>query len=327
MKWESFTINTKAAAEDILSATLLSLGIEGVEIRDHVPLTREEAHGMYIATGEDEGRTLMPDLPEDSDAAQVVFYLDPEKDDIPKLLQDVQTALEQLRLTADIGAATITQGETQDKDWINNWKKYWHTFTVGDMVIKPTWETLPKEYAGRPVLSMDPGTAFGTGAHETTRMVLKELQAAVKGGEAVLDIGCGSGILSIAALLLGAGKVSATDIDPNAEIAFHQNADINGIDPSKYTIYLGDLVTDEALAKTIGFEQYDLVCANILHDILIPLSRTVDRFVRPGGLLFYSGIIEAQEENVKAAVAANPHLKLKMTNHDGEWVSLVIQKV
>lgn len=326
MKWESFTIETKAAAEDFISAALASLGIQGVEIRDNVPLTKEEAHGMFIDTGDDEGKSLMPKLP-DSDAAQVIFYLDPEKDDIPAILQQVQKALEELKLTTDIGSAAISQSETEDKDWINNWKKYWHTFTIGNLVIKPTWETVPENLQGRPVLSMDPGTAFGTGSHETTRMVIRELEQAVKGGELVLDVGCGSGILSLTALLFGADHAVGTDLDPNAKTAFMENAAINHFTPDRYDIVLGDIVTDKAAADEIGYERYDIVCANILHDVLIPMSAVIDRHMKPGALLFTSGIIEAKEQAVREAIEANPHLQVLETYHDGEWVSITAKKV
>lgn len=326
MKWESFTIQTKVEAEDILSATLASLGIEGVEIRDHVPLTKEEAHGMFIDTGDDAGKSLMPDLPED-DRAQVIFYLDPEKDDIPAILKKVQASLEQLRLTADIGSAVITQDTTEDKDWINNWKKYWHTFTIGELVIKPTWEKIPEELAGHPVLSMDPGTAFGTGAHETTRMVIRELEQAVKGGEQVLDVGCGSGILSLTALLLGAEHAVGTDLDPNARTAFLENAAINHFTPDRFDIVLGDIVSDKVSADAVGYSRYDIVCANILHDVLIPMSAHIDRHMKEGGLLFTSGIIQEKEADVRKAIASNPRLKVLDTFHDGEWVSITAKKV
>lgn len=314
------------AAEDIISATLSSLGIQGVEIKDHVPLTKEEAHGMFIDTGDDEGRSLMPEMPDD-DSAQVIFYLDPEKDDIPTVLSQVKAALEELKKTADIGSAAITQSETEDKDWINNWKKYWKTFTIGDLVIKPTWETLPENLKGRPVLSIDPGTAFGTGAHETTRMVIRELQSAVKGGEQILDVGCGSGILSLAALLFGAGHAVGTDLDPNAKTAFLENAAVNHFTPDQFDIVLGDIVTDKAAADAVGYERYDIVCANILHDVLIPMSAVIDRHMKEGGLLFTSGIIEEKEEAVRNAIEANPKLCVLDTFHDGEWVSITAKKV
>jgi ribosomal protein L11 methyltransferase len=326
MKWESFTIETKAAAEDILSATLADLGIEGVEIRDHVPLTREEAHGMFIDTGEDAGKSLMPDMPPD-DRAQVIFYLDPEKDDISAILQRVQASLEELKLTADIGSAAITESETEDKDWINNWKKYWHTFAIGKLIIKPTWEDVPGEAAGRPVLSMDPGTAFGTGAHETTRMVIRELEQAVHGGEQVLDVGCGSGILSLTALLFGADHAVGTDLDPNARTAFLENAAVNHFSKDRFDIVLGDIVSDKAAADAVGYNRYDIVCANILHDVLIPMSAVIDRHMKEGGLLFTSGIIAAKEADVRNALEANPLLKVLETYHDGEWVSITAKKV
>ena len=210
MKWNKYSIETTTEAVDLISYTLAELGVEGIEIEDNVQLTQEEAKTMFV--------DFIPDLPPDDGSARVNFYIDVEEDD-NTMLGKVQEALEELRDFCDIGSCKITESQTEDKDWINNWKNYWHTFTIGDLYIKPTWEPITEEMAGHPVLSIDPGTAFGTGSHETTRMVIKELQKYVKGGEEVLDVGCGSGILSVVALKYGAKHALGTDLDPNAIIA------------------------------------------------------------------------------------------------------------
>ena len=177
MKWNKYSIQTTTDAVDMISSTLNDIGIEGIEIEDNVQLTKEEAKSMFV--------DFIPDLPPDDGRAKVNFYIDSEEDD-GSMLEKVKAELEDLRMFIDIGEGTITESETEDKDWINNWKQYWHTFTIGDLFIKPTWEPETEEMKGHAVLSIDPGTAFGTGSHETTRMVIKQLQKYVKDGDEVL---------------------------------------------------------------------------------------------------------------------------------------------
>ena len=210
MKWNKYSIQTTTEAVDFISSMLGELGIEGIEIEDNVQLTQEEAKTMFV--------DFIPDLPPDDGSAKVNFYIDSDEDD-NTIMDKVKDGLEELRLFCNVGAGTISESQTEDKDWINNWKQYWHTFTIGDLYIKPTWEPLTEEMKGHAVLSIDPGTAFGTGSHETTRMVILQLQKYIKGGEEVLDVGCGSGILSVVALKYGAKHAFGTDLDPNAIIA------------------------------------------------------------------------------------------------------------
>ena len=191
MKWNRYTIKTTTEAVDLISCMLAELGIEGIEIQDNVQLTQEEAKTMFV--------DFIPELPPDDGTAKVNFYIDADEDD-NTILGKVEEGLEELRTFVNVGDATVTESQTEDKDWINNWKQYWHTFTIGDLYIKPTWEPVTDEMKGHQVLSIDPGTAFGTGSHETTRMVILQLQKYIKGGEQVLDVGCGSGILSVVAL-------------------------------------------------------------------------------------------------------------------------------
>ena len=181
MKWNKYSIQTTTEAVDFISSMLGELGIEGIEIEDNVQLTQEEAKTMFV--------DFIPDLPPDDGSAKVNFYIDSDEDD-NTIMDKVKDGLEELRLFCNVGAGTISESQTEDKDWINNWKQYWHTFTIGDLYIKPTWEPLTEEMKGHAVLSIDPGTAFGTGSHETTRMVIRQLQKYIKGGEEVLDVGC-----------------------------------------------------------------------------------------------------------------------------------------
>ena len=266
MKWNRYTIKTTTEAVDLISCMLAELGIEGIEIQDNVQLTQEEAKTMFV--------DFIPELPPDDGTAKVNFYIDADEDD-NTILGKVEEGLEELRTFVNVGDATVTESQTEDKDWINNWKQYWHTFTIGDLYIKPTWEPVTDEMKGHQVLSIDPGTAFGTGSHETTRMVILQLQKYIKGGEEVLDVGCGSGILSVVALKYGANHALGTDLDPNAIIASEENAQQNDIAPEKLEVIEGNIIDNKAVQDRCGYECYDVVCANILADVLEPLSAEI----------------------------------------------------
>ena len=180
MKWNKYSIKTTTEAVDLISCMLSEYGIEGIEIEDNVQLTQEEAKTMFV--------DFIPELPPDDGTARVNFYVDSDEDD-NTILDKVKEGLEELRTFTDVGEGTITESQTEDKDWINNWKQYWHTFSIGDLYIKPTWEEVTEEMKGHPVLSIDPGTAFGTGSHETTRMVIRQLQKYTTQNCQVLDVG------------------------------------------------------------------------------------------------------------------------------------------
>lgn len=259
MKWNRYSIKTTTAAIDLLSSALDDIGIEGIEIQDNVQLTQEEAKTMFV--------DFIPELPPDDGTAVVNFYIDSEEDD-GTLVKKAEQEIEDLRMFVDVGDGTITRSETEDKDWINNWKQYWHTFTIGNLYIKPTWEEVTEEMKGHPVLSIDPGTAFGTGSHETTRMVIKQLEKYVKDGDNVLDVGCGSGILSVVALKYGAAHAFGTDLDPNAIIASHENSEQNNITSEQFEVIEGNIIDDKKVQDACGYECYDIVCANILADVL-----------------------------------------------------------
>lgn len=276
MKWRRYTIKTTTEAVDIISSELDDLGIEGIEIEDNVQLTQEEAKTMFV--------DFIPDLPEDDGTAKVSFYIECEEgstfEDDAKLISDVKDRLKEISAYTNIGEGTISQSETEDKDWINNWKQYWHTFSIGDLYIKPTWEEVTEEMKGHPVLSIDPGTAFGTGSHETTRLVIKQIQKYVKEGMEVLDVGCGSGILSVVALKYGAKHAFGTDLDPNAIIASEENSEVNGIKPEQFKVIEGNIIDDPKVQEDAGFEKYDIVVANILADVLEPLSKEITQHMK-----------------------------------------------
>jgi ribosomal protein L11 methyltransferase len=317
MKWNKYTINTTTQAVDLLSATLAECGIEGIEIEDNVQLTQEEAKTMFV--------DFIPELPPDEGLAKVNFYLDSDEDN-DEVLERVRGELADLKSFTDIGDGTITESQTEDKDWINNWKQYWHTFSIGDLFIKPTWEAETEEMKGHPVLSIDPGTAFGTGSHETTRMVIRQLQKYVKSGDEVLDVGCGSGILSVVALKYGAKHALGTDLDPNAIIASNENAQQNGVNSSDLEVIEGNIIDDKAVQDRCGYECYDIVCANILADVLIPLSGEITRHMKHGAYFITSGIIDTKENEVAEVFNANEELEIVEINHDGEWVNITARR-
>jgi len=317
MKWNKYSIETTTEAVDLISCALAELGIEGVEIEDNVQLTQEEAKTMFV--------DFIPDLPPDDGSAKVNFYIDADEDD-NTIIGKVEAEIEAMRAYCNIGSGKITESQTEDKDWINNWKQYWHTFTIGDLYIKPTWEPVTGEMEGHPVLSIDPGTAFGTGSHETTRMVIQQLQKYVKGGEEVLDVGCGSGILSVVALKYGAKHAFGTDLDPNAIIASKENAEQNDISPELLEVIEGNIIDDKAVQDECGYERYDIVCANILADVLLPLSEVITKHMKHGAYFITSGIIDTKEQEVADCYNNNPELEIVEINHDGEWVNVTARR-
>ena len=313
MKWNKYSIKTTTEAVDLISCMLSEYGIEGIEIEDNVQLTQEEAKTMFV--------DFIPELPPDDGTARVNFYVDSDEDD-NTILDKVKEGLEELRTFTDVGEGTITESQTEDKDWINNWKQYWHTFSIGDLYIKPTWEEVTEEMKGHPVLSIDPGTAFGTGSHETTRMVIRQLQKYTTQNCQVLDVGCGSGILSVVALKYGAAHALGTDLDPNAIIASKENAQQNNINDADLEVIEGNIIDDTAIQDRCGYECYDIVCANILADVLIPLSSEITKHMKHGAYFITSGIIDSRENDVADAFRNNPELDIVEINHDGEWVNI-----
>ena len=226
----------------------------------------------------------------------------------------------------DLGACTIEESETEDKDWINNWKQYFKPFTVDDILIKPTWETVPEEHKDKLLIQIDPGTAFGTGMHETTQLCIRQLRKYIKGGERVLDVGTGSGILGIAALKLGAGSVFGTDLDENAIVAVGENLASNDISPEQFAVIQGNIIDDAAIKEQAGFGVYDIVVANILADVIIMLQKETAPHLKDGGIFITSGIIDMKEQAVLQAFSENPAFEVIEVTHQGEWVSVTARK-
>ncbi len=317
MKWKKYTIDTTTEAIDLISSMLEEQGVNGIEIEDNVPLTEEDTKGMFI--------DILPELPPDDGTAKVSFYLEEDADEA-KILSGVQEGLSELRLFTDVGDGTITRSETEDKDWVNNWKQYFHPFTVDQILIKPTWEEIPQEHKDKLMIEIDPGTAFGTGSHETTQLCIRQLQKYLKPGDRVLDVGTGSGILAIAALKLGAGYAFGTDLDENAVTAARENAEVNGISEEQFVLAQGNIIDGEALQKEAGLGIYDIAVANILAPVIIMLQGEAARHLKKGGIFITSGIINTKEEEVKAAFLANPDWELMEITHQNDWVSVTVKR-
>lgn len=316
MKWNRFTVKTKTEAEDIVISTLAEVGIEGVEIQDKQPLTEEDKAQMFV--------DIMPEGPADDGIAYLNFYLE-EDADKEAILKDVREALDDLKNFMDIGEATIEESQTEDKDWINNWKQYFHQFYVDDILIVPSWEEVKAEDKDKMILHIDPGTAFGTGMHETTQLVIRQLKKYVTPDTEMLDVGTGSGILGIVALKLGAKHVLGTDLDPCAVPAVAENKEANQIVDETFDMAIGNIIDDKAIQDQAGYEKYDIVTANILADVLIPLTPVIVNQMKKGAYYITSGILDVKEEVVVEAVKAAGLTVVEVT-HQGEWVSVTARK-
>lgn len=316
MKWNQITVKTTTEAEDIVICTLAEIGLDGAEIVDKQPLTEDEKEQMFV--------DIMPEGPADDGVAYLNFYLD-EKEEIEPVLEAARAALEELRSYMDIGEGTIELSQTEDVDWINNWKQYFHQFYVDDILIVPSWEEVREEDRDKMILHIDPGTAFGTGMHETTQLVIRQLKKYVTPDTRLLDVGTGSGILGIVALKLGAGHVTGTDLDPCAVNAVRENMAANGIPESDFTMMIGNIIDSKEVQDAVGYQKYEIVAANILADVLVPLTPVIVDQMKPGALYITSGILDVKEETVAEAVKRAGLTILEVTRQ-GEWVSITAQK-
>ena len=316
MKWKQFRLKTTTQAEDIVSSMLADLGIEGVQIEDKIPLTEQDKEQMFV--------DILPDIPDDDGTAYLTFYLD-EEEDVAPVLMNVRKELEDMRAFLDVGECTIEESETEDVDWVNNWKQYFHQFYIDDILVIPSWENVKPEDSDKMVIHIDPGTAFGTGMHETTQLCIRALKKYVTSETEILDVGCGSGILGMLALKFGAKHSLGTDLDPCAIDATHENMEVNGIRKDQYEVMIGNIIDDKAVQDAAGYEKYDIVAANILADVLVPLTPVIIHQMKPGAVYITSGIIEDKENVVVEAVKA-AGLEVLEVNHQGEWVSVVARK-
>ena len=316
MKWNQFRLKTTTEAEDIVSSMLADLGIEGVQIEDKIPLTQSDKEQMFV--------DILPDIPEDDGCAYLTFYLDEDVDKHEMLLK-VRQELEEMRSYLNVGDCTIEESQTEDVDWVNNWKQYFHQFYIDDILVIPSWENVEAKDSDKMVIHIDPGTAFGTGMHETTQLCIRQLKKYVTEDTEILDVGCGSGILGMLALKFGAKHSAGTDLDPCAIDATYENMDNNGISRDQYEVMIGNIIDDKEVQDKVGYEKYDIVAANILADVLVPLTPVIIHQLKKGGIYITSGIIEDKEEVVVEAVK-KAGLEVLEVNHQGEWVSVTARK-
>lgn len=316
MKWNKFRIKTTTEAEDIVCSSLMDLGIQGVEVEDKIPLTQREKEQMFV--------DILPEIDVDDGVAYISFYLE-EDEDKEKMLQAVREELKEIGTYVNVGSMEIEESQTEDVDWVNNWKQYFHQFYIDDILVIPSWENVEAKDSDKMVIHIDPGTAFGTGMHETTQLCIRQLKKYVTEDTEILDVGCGSGILGMLALKFGAKHSVGTDLDPCAIDATYENMDNNGISRDQYEVMIGNIIDDKEVQDKVGYEKYDIVAANILADVLVPLTPVIIHQLKKGGIYITSGIIEDKEEVVVEAVK-KAGLEVLEVNHQGEWVSVTARK-
>lgn len=327
MKWKKFKIKTRTEAEDIIISTLYDIGLEGAQIEDNVPLTALEKEQMFV--------DILPQMGEDDGTAYLSFFVEETEDGKllvngeevteEQVLAMVNQELEGLRDFLDIGEGSIAVDETEDIDWINNWKQYFKQFYVDDILIIPSWETVKEEDKDRMIIHIDPGTAFGTGMHETTQLCIRQLKKYVTKDTVLLDVGTGSGILSIVALKLGAAHAVGTDLDPCAVPAVEENKEANQIPDKDFEMMIGNIIDDKEIQDAVGYEKYDIVTANILADVLVPLTPVIVHQMKKGGIYITSGILDVKESVVTEAVK-KAGLEVLEVTRQGEWVSVTARK-
>lgn len=327
MKWMKFRIKTLAEAEDLIISELYDRGLEGAQIEDKVPLSPLDKERMFV--------DILPEPEQDDGVAYLSFFaeiredgslaLDGECADKDSVLARIEEALSEVREFMEIGEGSVTVSETEDIDWINNWKQYFHQFYIDDLLVIPSWEEVKPEDRDKKILHIDPGTAFGTGMHETTRLCIGQIKKHLTPETELLDVGTGSGILSIIALMYGAKHAVGTDLDPCAVEAVAQNKEANGIADEAFDLLIGNIITENEIQDKVGNGCYDIVAANILADVLVPLTPVAVNCLKPGGVYITSGIIEAKEETVRQAVES-AGLTVLEVNHLGEWVSVTAIK-
>lgn len=316
MKWKSFRLKTTTQAEDIVSSMLADLGVEGVQIEDKIPLTAADKEQMFV--------DILPETEADDGIAYLSFYLE-EDADTESILKNVRQEMEEMSEFMDLGECSIEESETEDVDWVNNWKQYFHQFYVDDILIIPSWEDVKPEDEDKMVIHIDPGTAFGTGMHETTQLCIRQIRKHVTPDTEILDVGCGSGILGMLALKFGAKHSVGTDLDPCAIDATYENMEVNGISKDQYEVMIGNIIDDKAVQDKVGYECYDIVVANILADVLVALTPVIVNQLKKGGIYITSGIIDDKEETVVEAVK-KAGLEVLEVTYQGEWVSVTARK-
>lgn len=336
MKWLRFRIKTITEAEDILISSLYDIGLEGAQIEDKIPLSAWEKEQMFV--------DILPDQPEDDGIAYLSFFLEEKEGDemaegsrypillsgdeevtAEEILTRAYAVLEEVKEFMEIGEGSITLEETEDLDWINNWKQYFHQFTIDDVLVIPSWEEVEEQDQDKIILHIDPGTAFGTGMHDTTQLCIRQLRKYITPETVLLDVGTGSGILAILSLMFGAKKAAGTDLDPCAAEAVKENMAVNGIAGDDFSMMIGNIITDKQVQDQVGYERYDIVVANILAEVLVELTPVIVNQLKKGGIYIASGIIDDKEDTVISVVKA-AGLEVLDVTYQGEWVSVTARK-
>ncbi len=320
MKWKKFTVKTITDAEDIIISTLYDIGLEGAQIEDKVPLTPLEKEQMFV--------DILPDGPEDDGIAYLSFFVEDSEEnpvDSDELTAKIKQELDGLRNFMDVGEGSVMVSETEDIDWINNWKQFFHQFYIDDLLVIPSWEVVKPEDKDKKILHIDPGTAFGTGMHETTQLCIRQLKKYITPETELLDVGTGSGILAIISLMYGIKHAVGTDLDPCAVESVRENMKANNIQPECFEMMIGNIITDKSVQDSVGYEKYDIVVANILADVLVPLTPVIVNQLKPGGVYITSGIIDNKEQVVRDAVT-QAGLEVIDVTYQGEWVNVTARK-
>jgi ribosomal protein L11 methyltransferase len=356
MRWMRFRIRTNEEAEDVIISSMLDIGLAGAQIEDKVPLTAAEKEQMFVDVvpeQEDDGIAYLNFFAELSDENTLTVTLPDEADEDAskadgtgdvsyqmentsgrqviktpeQLQQEIREVLDDIRNYCDIGDGTISVDVTEDVDWMNNWKQYFHKFIVDDVLIIPSWEEPSEEDLKQTdkIFHIDPGTAFGTGLHESTQLCIHQLSRYITPGCEVLDVGTGSGVLSILALMYGAGHCVGTDLDKGAIPAIAENLEANGFTDEQLELIIGNIIDDKAVQDRVGYEKYDVVLANILPVVLVPLSPVIGRFMKPGAVYITSGIMKEKGEEVAKAHRDAGFVDVQMT-YQGDWVSVTSRK-
>ncbi len=315
MNWLQIAIETTAYGIDYVCEALTNLGIVGFEIED------KDDFNSFLEENRQAWDYVDEELyTEKQGPTKVKVYIE----DNEKALELIGAIKSKMRELSDerMGSLEVEIENMAQEDWENNWRQYFKPLYVGDsIIIKPHWETV-ENTEGKLVFEIDPGMTFGSGQHETTRMCVEALEKTVKKGSRVCDLGCGSGILSVISLLLGAEFAYAVDIDPNCEKIAYENAALNSIGKDRYLVECGNVLSDEKLSKRLSDEKYDIVVANIVADVIIPLSEKARSFVAEGGYFICSGIIDFRMEDVKEALVKNG-FEIEKIKHDGDWYAFV----
>lgn len=316
MIYNKYTLKTLTEAEDIIISTLYDVGIEGAMVEDKIPLSEDEKAQMFV--------DILPEIEEDDGIAYISFFLDAEEDN-EEILKTAMDELNSLKDFMDVGSLEITKSSTEDTDYLNNWKQYFHQFYVDDILITPSWEEVDESDKDKMIIHIDPGTAFGTGMHETTQLCIRQLRKYVTKDTSLLDVGTGSGILAIMAYKFGAKYAIGTDLDICAIDAVKDNMEVNGLADKNFKLIIGNIIDDKKVMDEVGYEKYDIVAANILAEVLLPLTPVIMNHLKPGGIYITSGIIDDKEQVVVEAVKA-AGMEILEVNHQGEWVNVTARK-